>query len=93
MTLLPWPNIVGVMPGDWVDDAVCDTGTAETFFPTSGENQTTVKHAKWICAGCPVRTECLDFAIENNIRDGVWGMATPNEREALRKLRRRAAAH
>ncbi len=46
--------------------------------------------AKQVCAGCPVRTECLAEALDNQIEWGVWGGMTERERRAL--LRRRPAA-
>ena len=46
--------------------------------------------AKQVCAGCPVRTECLAEALDNQIEWGVWGGMTERERRAL--LRRRPNA-
>ena len=46
--------------------------------------------AKQVCQGCPVRTECLAEALDNQIEWGVWGGMTERERRAL--LRRRPAA-
>ena len=39
--------------------------------------------AKQLCAGCPVRTECLAEALDNQIEWGVWGGMTERERRAL----------
>jgi WhiB family redox-sensing transcriptional regulator len=41
--------------------------------------------AKEICSGCPVRTECLDFAITSNQEFGVWGGTSEDERRVLRR--------
>lgn len=38
-----------------------------------------------LCEGCPVLTECLDYAISSHQDFGVWGGTTPHQREALRK--------
>ena len=40
--------------------------------------------ARRVCAGCPVRQACLDYAITNRIAYGVWGELTERERRALR---------
>lgn len=42
-----------------------------------------VAEAKTICATCPVKEQCLEFAIKNDERDGVWGGLTAKERKAL----------
>lgn len=36
--------------------------------------------AKRLCGTCPVRTECLDYANDNDEREGIWGGMTPQER-------------
>ncbi len=43
------------------------------------------KMAKALCNDCPVRMQCLSYAIQNNIQHGVWGQTTPLEREYIRK--------
>jgi WhiB family redox-sensing transcriptional regulator len=40
-----------------------------------------------MCAGCPVRTECLAEALDNQIEWGVWGGMTERERRALLRKR------
>lgn len=42
-----------------------------------------VARAKAICASCPVASQCLAFAIDDNIEFGIFGGMTPNERKAL----------
>ena len=62
-----------------------------TFFPSDGIG---VEIAQRECEQCPVRLECLEYALENRIDHGVWGGAS--ERERRRILRRRrglAPAH
>lgn len=46
------------------------------------------KQAAAICAACPVQTECLDFAIDNNER-GYWAGTTEDERRTIRRRRKR----
>jgi hypothetical protein len=40
-------------------------------------------YGKLVCGGCPAKTECLQFALDNNEREGVWGGLTPDERWQL----------
>ena len=49
---------------------------------------TQIDHAKNICRSCPVRNQCLDWALESGQDAGVWGGMTAIER---RELKRRAA--
>jgi WhiB family redox-sensing transcriptional regulator len=74
----------------WVDDwalrAACRTEQPDQLFVRGAEQN----KAKQVCAGCPVRTECLAEALDNQIEWGVWGGMTERERRAL--LRRRPAA-
>ncbi|MFI8193428.1 WhiB family transcriptional regulator [Streptomyces sp. NPDC085946] len=67
----------------WHEDAACrGTDPEELFADGARQNR-----AKAVCAGCPVRTECLVEALDNRIEWGVWGGMTERERRAL--LRRR----
>jgi len=74
----------------WVDDwalrAACRDEQPDQLFVRGAEQN----KAKQVCAGCPVRTECLAEALDNQIEWGVWGGMTERERRAL--LRRRPAA-
>ncbi|PWI16034.1 hypothetical protein DI272_19070 [Streptomyces sp. Act143] len=47
--------------------------------------------AKALCARCPVRAACTDYAIANDFRDGIWGGLTVDERDQL--ARDRTTAH
>lgn len=38
---------------------------------------------KAVCAGCPVKKECLSFAIENREKYGIWGGKTSAERKNM----------
>ena len=51
------------------------------FFPSVGASST---KAREICSACPVRQECLDFAMADNELTGVWGGTTTQERKRLR---------
>jgi WhiB family transcriptional regulator, redox-sensing transcriptional regulator len=68
----------------WMLHARCRGADPTEFFPSDGLG---VEYAQRICAGCPVRVECLEYALVHRIEHGVWGGAS--ERERRRILRRR----
>jgi WhiB family redox-sensing transcriptional regulator len=70
-------------PTPWMKDAAC-AGTTADFFPERGQT-IKVQEAKQVCAGCPVRAECLDFALRWNILQGVWGGASGRDRRTMRE--------
>jgi WhiB family redox-sensing transcriptional regulator len=57
------------------------------FFPAKGRRSAP---AKVVCQQCGVQLRCLDYAITNEIADGVWGGLSPQERSTI-VLRRRSA--
>ncbi|WP_370270766.1 WhiB family transcriptional regulator [Streptomyces sp. V4I8] len=67
----------------WGARAVCRTADPDELF-VDGAAQ---NRAKALCTGCPVRTECLAYALDHRIEHGIWGGMTERERRAL--LRRR----
>ena len=84
---LPRP---GVPAGSWMRDGLC-AGAAdpEIFFPPRGRGKADA--AKAVCAGCPVRRECLRYALKAPEEHGVWGGLDEDERAAIRRKRREAA--
>ena len=68
----------------WQSDALCAQTDPEAFFPEKGGS---TRDAKKICASCEVRSQCLEYALQNDERFGIWGGLSERER---RKLRRRA---
>ena len=68
-------------PGEWVNQALCAQTDPELFF--NDGNQFAYATAVQICSGCPVINDCLDYAINNRIDDGVWGGLTPTQRRAF----------
>ena len=65
----------------WQDDALCAQVDPELFFPEQGGKS---KAAKKVCAQCPVRDQCLDYALTEGIVEfGVFGGTTAAEREAM----------
>lgn len=75
-------------PDDWRLDAACRDLDTAIFFP---ETEEAVAVAKAICATCPVREACLEFAIVTRQDDGVWGGLDENERRRVRRRRQEAA--
>src|SRR6478752_3758084 len=71
---------------DWASAAACRQTQPDQLFVRGAEQN----KAKQLCAGCPVRTECLAEALDNQIEWGVWGGMTERERRAL--LRRKPSA-
>lgn len=69
---------------DW-DQAACLKAEPETFFP---ENGGPVDEAKRICCHCPIRQECLEYALthSNENQHGVWGGLSARERKTLRAM-------
>jgi len=71
-------------PLAWQADALCAQTDPEAFFPEKGGS---TREAKRICDGCEVRSQCLEYALENDERFGIWGGLSERER---RKYRREA---
>lgn len=68
----------------WRAGAACRGVDPNVFFPLSEEE---AGPAKAICATCPVRDQCLDYALDTRQGDGVWGGLTEVERRRLRRRR------
>lgn len=84
------PDLVSSGPDlalDWQENAAClhHAGRVD-FFPARGES---VRDAKAVCAACPVKSECLDFALRLKVAHGVWGGLSERERRNLRRDRHR----
>jgi len=71
-------------PLAWQERALCAQTDPEAFFPEKGGS---TREAKRVCASCEVREECLEYALANDERFGIWGGLSERER---RKLKRRA---
>jgi Transcription factor WhiB len=71
----------------WRELAACRGTDLNLFFPGRGES---AEPARQVCAACPVRQPCLDYAVSNAITDGIWGGLTERERRALRSSYLRA---
>ena len=95
---LPLPTVVPASWGDedlsalfglpdessWQERALCAQTDPEAFFPEKGGS---TREAKRVCTGCEVKAECLEYALDNDERFGIWGGLSERER---RRLKRRA---
>ena len=69
---------------EWMVDARCLDADPEAFFPEKGGS---TREAKRICADCPVAEPCLEYALANDERFGIWGGLSERERRRVRRLR------
>lgn len=70
---LKWPGREG-----WRDDAECKNMDIELFFGVDSRAA-----ARYVCADCPVRLDCLEFALVNGIDYGMYGGLTSMERDRM----------
>lgn len=66
----------------WQTDALCAQTDPEAFFPEKGGS---TRDAKRICTSCDVKSQCLEYALANDERFGIWGGLSERERRKLRK--------
>lgn len=76
-----------IPPEPWMDKADCVGHDPDLWFPEE-HAAAVARQAKAICAECPVQTECLQHAQQHNIRWGIWGGLTHNERRKITARRR-----
>jgi WhiB family transcriptional regulator, redox-sensing transcriptional regulator len=72
----------------WQTQAACRDATVEGFFSSDDDAQ---KAALELCAGCPVRSPCLRWALSVDEMHGIWGGTTEPQRRAMIRERRREA--
>ncbi len=73
---------------NWQDDANCLGVDPDLFFPERGAS---TREAKEVCRGCVVRGQCLEFALQNGEKFGIWGGLSERERRRIRRQRAQAA--
>jgi len=69
-------------PAGWQEKALCAQTDPEAFFPEKGGS---TREAKRVCSSCEVRAECLEYALENDERFGIWGGLSERERRRMRR--------
>jgi WhiB family redox-sensing transcriptional regulator len=79
---------------DWRATGACLSADPDLFFPigTGKLPAGQVSDAMHVCAGCAVRQQCLDFAMQMNESHGIWGGTTPEERIRARRRNMRRSA-
>jgi WhiB family transcriptional regulator, redox-sensing transcriptional regulator len=82
------PGIFDESVTAWMHEGNCRLYPPSTFFPSDGVG---VDKARKICAGCPVMTRCLEYALDQRIDHGVWGGCSERERRRILKRRRLGA--
>lgn len=84
MSIIGWSAVAFSNTEEWSMRGSCrETGPDdETWFPEAGGRAT---DAKRICQRCPVRRECLEYALKHGERYGVWGGLSVRERQDLRR--------
>ncbi|BBY48960.1 transcriptional regulator WhiB2 [Mycolicibacterium arabiense] len=66
----------------WQERGLCAQTDPEAFFPEKGGS---TREAKRICQGCEVRDRCLEYALANDERFGIWGGLSERERRRLKR--------
>ena len=66
----------------WQERALCAQTDPEAFFPEKGGS---TREAKRVCLACEVRAECLEYALANDERFGIWGGLSERERRRVKK--------
>ncbi|HLT66987.1 MAG TPA: WhiB family transcriptional regulator [Microbacterium sp.] len=87
------PGVVGADAADegvlgWQSEALCAQTDPEAFFPEKGGS---TRDAKRICESCDVRAQCLEYALANDERFGIWGGLSERERRRLKKEMQQAS--
>ncbi len=67
---------------EWQERALCAQTDPEAFFPEKGGS---TREAKRICLGCEVKDACLEYALANDERFGIWGGLSERERRRLKR--------
>src|SRR3954470_20316700 len=75
---------IDVFDRSWQDQANCLGVDPDLFFPERGAS---TREAKEVCRGCVVRVECLEYALQNGEKFGIWGGMSERERRRIRRAR------
>ncbi|MCA1834470.1 MAG: WhiB family transcriptional regulator [Actinomycetota bacterium] len=67
----------------WQEEALCSYVDPDVFFPEKGGSS---REAKRICTQCSVQDACLEYALANDEKFGIWGGLSERERRRLKRL-------
>lgn len=79
---IPVEDLFRQAENEWQEQALCAQTDPEAFFPDKGGS---TREAKRICQACAVRDECLEYALANDERFGIWGGLSERERRRLQQ--------
>ncbi|WP_039631344.1 WhiB family transcriptional regulator [Streptomyces sp. 769] len=89
----PAPDLRGIADHSWHARGLChgmDPADADELFFHTPRDHEAIAEAKRTCAACPVKKDCFNYAVDNEIRYGIWGGLTAKERQSwLAKLSKR----
>lgn len=83
MTRQRFIDAIGLPPAEVTEQAAC-AGLTDLFFPERGES---TREAKAVCRACPVKAECLEWALDAGEKHGIWGGLSERERRRVRRDR------
>jgi WhiB family redox-sensing transcriptional regulator len=73
---------LAVIDQDWRAEGLCAKSDPDLFFAVGAIEH---KQAKRICRSCPVREQCLTYAMDSPVDHGIWGGLTERERRRWRR--------
>ena len=81
-------DVISLLAGEeersWQGQANCKGVDPDLFFPERGAS---TREAKEVCRGCVVRENCLEYALANSEKFGIWGGMSERERRRVRRAR------
>jgi WhiB family transcriptional regulator, redox-sensing transcriptional regulator len=86
----PGIRTLGIAGVEWHNRAACRDKDPELFFPVGRGGRPTelqIEKARTVCAACPARSECLQWALDGEPVEGIWGGTTEGERARIIRAR------